>query len=286
MRPERLELPAYWFEASRSIQLSYGRTFATVHTSLTSRRATPIRYPDRVKKPIETEIKLRVENAAQARSLLRRHGFRVIKRRVFERNLVLDDEAGSLRERGMLLRVRGAGKPGGLKIVSCTFKGVEKPGRHKSREEREFRADNLESCVALFAALGFREAFRYEKYRTELAHAGEPGHVTLDETPIGIFLELEGPARWIDRTAKELGFSAATYITESYGKLYGIGARPRVSNARTCGFADQGKERRRQRPPAVQSYRVWSWTSFCFSSCAPAGAGIVCGARQKSMYEV
>ncbi len=26
VRPERLELPAYWFEASRSIRLSYGRT--------------------------------------------------------------------------------------------------------------------------------------------------------------------------------------------------------------------------------------------------------------------
>ena len=25
VRPERLELPTYWFEASRSIQLSYGR---------------------------------------------------------------------------------------------------------------------------------------------------------------------------------------------------------------------------------------------------------------------
>ena len=24
-RPERLELPTYWFEASRSIRLSYGR---------------------------------------------------------------------------------------------------------------------------------------------------------------------------------------------------------------------------------------------------------------------
>jgi hypothetical protein len=24
-RPERFELPTYWFEASRSIQLSYGR---------------------------------------------------------------------------------------------------------------------------------------------------------------------------------------------------------------------------------------------------------------------
>ena len=26
VRPEGLEPPAYWFEASRSIQLSYGRT--------------------------------------------------------------------------------------------------------------------------------------------------------------------------------------------------------------------------------------------------------------------
>ena len=27
-RPERLELPAYWFEANRSIQLSYGRAWS------------------------------------------------------------------------------------------------------------------------------------------------------------------------------------------------------------------------------------------------------------------
>ena len=26
VRPERFELPTYWFVASRSIQLSYGRT--------------------------------------------------------------------------------------------------------------------------------------------------------------------------------------------------------------------------------------------------------------------
>jgi adenylate cyclase class 2 len=178
------------------------------------------RYPDRVKKPIETEIKLRVQGAgktavAQARALLRRHGFAVTTPRVFEQNLVLDDDKESLREGGMLLRVRGAGK-----VTTCTFKGPETPGRHKSREEREFRASDLESCVALFAGIGFREAFRYEKYRTEFARDSEPGHVTLDETPIGVFMELEGPARWIDRTAKELGFPVAVYITDSYGKLY------------------------------------------------------------------
>ncbi len=165
--------------------------------------------------PIETEIKLRVGSASKTRALLRRHGFTVIHPRVFEQNLVLDDSERSLWTRGLLLRVRGAGK-----ITTCTFKGPETPGRHKRREEREFHAGDLASCVAVFAALGFRETFRYEKYRTEFARAREPGHVTLDETPIGIFMELEGPARWIDRTAKLLGFPREAYITLSYGRLY------------------------------------------------------------------
>jgi adenylate cyclase, class 2 len=168
-----------------------------------------------VKTPIETEIKLHLESVSKARALLRRHRFTVIAPRVFEQNLVLDDNQGSLRARGLLLRVRGAGK-----ITTCTFKGPETPGRHKSREEREFRAGDLESCVAFFAALGFHEVFRYEKYRTEFARGREPGHVTLDETPIGVFMELEGPASWIDRTAKVLGFPREAYITLSYGKLY------------------------------------------------------------------
>ncbi|MBV9156122.1 MAG: adenylate cyclase, partial [Acidobacteriaceae bacterium] len=46
------------------------------------------------------------------------------------------------------------------------------------------------------------------------------GVVTLDETPIGTFLELEGPGDWIDETAKQLGFSRADYIVDSYGRLY------------------------------------------------------------------
>ena len=33
-RPERLELPTYWFEASRSIQLSYGRLTLVYHVTL------------------------------------------------------------------------------------------------------------------------------------------------------------------------------------------------------------------------------------------------------------
>lgn len=120
----------------------------------------------------------------------------------------------------MLLRVRGAGKPGGTQRVTCTFKSPEMPGRHKRRGEREFSASDFDACVAIFASLGYRERFRYEKYRTEYRRGDEPGHVTIDETPIGVFMELEGPPRWIDRTAKELGFRAADYVMESYARLY------------------------------------------------------------------
>jgi adenylate cyclase class 2 len=168
-----------------------------------------------VKTPIENEIKLRADGVATTRALLRTHGFTITTRRVFEQNLVLDDPRGSLRERGVLLRVRSAGK-----IVTVTFKSVETPGPHKRREETEFRAGDLDVSIAVFAALGFREVFRYEKYRTEFARDKEPGHATLDETPIGVFMELEGPPRWVDRTAKTLGFARREYITESYGKLY------------------------------------------------------------------
>ena len=44
--------------------------------------------------------------------------------------------------------------------------------------------------------------------------------MTLDETPMGNFMELEGPGGWIDRTAKTLGFTAADYVTLSYGGLW------------------------------------------------------------------
>ncbi len=153
------------------------------------------------KSSVEVEIKLAVENAAKARALLRRLDFKVTAPRIFERNLVLDDDQRSLRERGMLLRVREAGK-----TSTCTFKGPDIPGRHKRRTEREFTASDADSCLAVFAGVGFRESFRYEKYRTEFARPNDSGIVMLDETPIGVFMELEGRARWIDTTARALGF--------------------------------------------------------------------------------
>lgn len=178
--------------------------------------------------PIEVEVKIAVTSAARVRRVLRDTTFSVVSPRVFEQNLVLDNARGSLRANGLLLRVRTSGRRNAVATALCTFKGpsLETPTHHKKRVEREFTVSDADECLAVFAGIGYHPAFRYEKYRTEFARParkgerGKQGVVTIDETPIGVFMELEGPALWIDRTAKELGFSRNDYITMSYARLW------------------------------------------------------------------
>jgi adenylate cyclase class 2 len=177
---------------------------------------------------VEIEVKIAMLSAARARRILRDRKFSVVSPRVFEQNLVLDNARGTVKSSGLLLRVRTSGRRGKTDGALCTFKGPAKetPTHHKQRVEREFVADSADECLAVFAGIGFHPAFRYEKYRTTYARRARKGEsakrglVTLDETPIGVFMELEGPAAWIDRTAKELGFSRADYITMSYSRLW------------------------------------------------------------------
>ncbi len=167
----------------------------------------------------ETEIKLRAPNAAAAAELLTTHGFAVSKPRLYERNALFDTEAASLRGSGLLLRVREAG---GVNIL--TFKGAATKGRHKTREELEVNLSDAHVFEQILKRLGFNRTFVYEKFRTEFEEEadgrGGKGTATLDETPIGTFLELEGDAEWIDRCAAALGFKESDYITDSYGGLY------------------------------------------------------------------
>jgi len=165
----------------------------------------------------EVEIKLPVPSAASARRLLARHGFRLAHRRTLQSDTVWDDPSGRLRRSGVLLRLRQAGRRAWL-----TYKGPALPGRHKDREELEqpLASQATALLTAVLERLGFRPVFRYQKYRTEYRPQRGAGLVALDETPIGVFLELEGDPDWIDRTARRLGFSPADYITATYADLY------------------------------------------------------------------
>ena len=164
----------------------------------------------------ETEIKLAVEGAAQARKLLRAAGFQVARTRVLEVNTVYDTPGFVLRRTSRLLRVRQAGS-----VATLTFKGPPEANvRHKTREELEVQLPGSGRFSTILERLGFRPAFRYEKYRTEFRPARGKGIATVDETPIGVYIELEGAPAWIDRTAHQLGFAETDYITASYGRLF------------------------------------------------------------------
>ncbi|MEO8594033.1 MAG: class IV adenylate cyclase [Candidatus Solibacter sp.] len=163
----------------------------------------------------ETEIKLALQDARGGRRMLREAGFTVSRKRVFEANTILDTPELRLRSASCLLRVREAGQ-----LATLTYKGVPHVGRHKSREELELTLSDGAAMMTIAERLGFTRCFRYEKFRTEFTQPGRSGVAMLDETPVGVFLELEGTPAWIDRTARRLGFRVGDYLTLSYGRIY------------------------------------------------------------------
>jgi adenylate cyclase class 2 len=162
----------------------------------------------------EIEVKIAVKTAAAARRLITAAGFTIHIPRVFEVNVLYDFADLRLRNTGRIVRLRQAGR-----VSTFTFKGKSADQRHKVREEIETRVEKADAMARVLHELELQPVFRYEKYRTEFTRDGH-GVLTLDETPIGTFLEIEGATRWIDRTARQLGFSPADYITASYGVLY------------------------------------------------------------------
>ena len=161
----------------------------------------------------EIEIKFRVEDGRALNRRLRKAGFRLVTRRTHEMNTLYDLPGQPLRQRGALLRLRKYGSEWLL-----THKAKGKVGRHKTRVETETKVADGAKMEAILQALGFSPTFRYEKFRAEWTDG--KGHVVVDETPIGSFGEIEGPSRWIDRTAQALQITRSDYITETYSELF------------------------------------------------------------------
>jgi adenylate cyclase class 2 len=161
----------------------------------------------------EIEIKFRVDDARVLNRQLRKSGFRMITRPTHEMNTLYDLPGQPLRKRGELLRLRKYG----LEWV-LTHKAKGKIGRHKTRVETETKIADGAKMHAILRALGFAPTFRYEKIRAEWSDG--TGHVVVDETPVGNFGEIEGPSRWIDRTAQALQIARSDYLTKTYSELF------------------------------------------------------------------
>ncbi len=166
-------------------------------------------------KGVEVEIKLAVKDAATARRALRRLGFAPV-RRAREHDIVLDTADQRLKLSRCLLRLRRYSRRWLL-----TFKGPPADDlRYKARPETEIEVRDGPRLLRILGELGYRPVFRYEKVRSTYRQGRRHAVASVDLTPIGTFLELEGPRPWIDRTARALGFSPGDYITRSYAFLY------------------------------------------------------------------
>jgi adenylate cyclase, class 2 len=194
----------------------------------------------------ETEIKLRIDDVKKFRAALHKLGARPVfagTGRVHEWNILFDTPENDRAKRGELLRIRTETpeRPASqrsrstTKRVLLTYKRPLHPAhaptrpldrqRHKVREEIELQVQDAEALTKIFQGLGMRGWFQYEKFRTTFRMPKSQTWaakllIELDETPIGTFVELEGPPKAIDRVAKALGFSKDEYIVTSYLSVY------------------------------------------------------------------
>ena len=192
--------------------------------------------------PKEIEIKFRIEDLPTLTRAVKRAGFTQLTRSTHEMNSLYDLPGHKLRKRGDMLRLRNYGETWLL-----THKAKIKEGLHKTRLELETLVENGKQMDAILRALGFAPTFRYEKYRAEWSDG--TGHVVLDETPIGSFGEIEGPPRWIDRTARALGIARRDYITETYAPMFFAWKRRTRSPALEMTFKAVGKRSKGLSPP-------------------------------------
>src|SRR5205807_9717836 len=110
------------------------------------------------------------------------------------------------------------------RLAVAEMEGVSH-GSYKVRDEIEVELAESGNLARIFEGLGMSGWFRYEKYRTTFrlpaSKAWAKGLlIELDQTPIGTYVELEGPGGAIDRAATELGYSKGDYVLKSYLTLY------------------------------------------------------------------
>jgi adenylate cyclase class 2 len=164
---------------------------------------------------LEREIKLQFDSIDLARHgvLSPGVGATPLRARRLQQDILLDSEDNRLLDRRSALRVRR--ESGGAVL---TFKGPPQASAMKVREEHETVVTDGDTLITILGELGWRPWFRYEKYREEFS--AQHVIIAIDETPIGVYVEIEGSEEHIHATARALGKTSHDYLTASYRALY------------------------------------------------------------------
>lgn len=148
---------------------------------------------------LEIEVKFLIDDLNTVREALEAAGATLEKERAYERNVVFDSDAETLRHREQLLRLRQD------TAVKLTFKApseAQHGSEAKVREELEVELSDFDQMSQIIERLGFAPRLVYEKYR-ETWRLGEV-EVVLDEMPFGDFVEFEGEETAIKRAVSDV----------------------------------------------------------------------------------
>jgi adenylate cyclase class 2 len=162
---------------------------------------------------VEREVKLQFATADEARAAVLAAGATPLHGRRLQEDCLLDDEEESLRRRRCVLRIRTESGKSRL-----TFKGPVQPAVVKMREELETVVADGAVLQRVLEEVGLHVWFRYEKYREEFAL--EDVILAIDETPVGVFVEIEGTEGGIVATAEALGRRPDDFLLDSYRTLW------------------------------------------------------------------
>jgi adenylate cyclase class 2 len=163
---------------------------------------------------VEIELKIPVRDLDPTRHALESAGAELLHPSEAELNLLLDNPARELTAADRVLRLR---RIGGRQLL--TLKGpAAYHGLIREREELELEVDDVDTLASVFEELGFYSVFRYEKER----ESWRLGQVTvaLDHTPMGDFVEVEGPTGELHAVASRIGLDPETAVRGSYVSLW------------------------------------------------------------------
>ena len=162
---------------------------------------------------VEIEVKIRVDDIKNLGEKILELGAKLEKERLYEENTLYDFPSKTLYKKRQALRLRRMNKKSFL-----TFKGPpQKSRKFKIREEYETEVKNEKQLRKILKSLGFIPVFNYEKHRTVYRKKGLK--ISLDETSIGNFIELEGAREEIVKFANFLGVSKKEFIKLDYIQL-------------------------------------------------------------------
>lgn len=163
---------------------------------------------------IENELKIPVDRLDTIRARLGTTDAERLTDNELEINILFDTGDGDLAASGRVLRIRRVGDRGIL-----TFKGPAAfEGAVKQRREIELEISSPERLSELLHALGFAPWMRYEKQR-ESWMLGDV-RIDLDHTPMGDFVELEGPTDRLEAAARRLELDPGRAVSQSYIGLW------------------------------------------------------------------